>query len=307
MGKTKPPAVVQHHPIRTFFAAVFGLIALWLVFASLLLVWVNRTLTDTPTFVSTLTPVLTEPSIQTFITEKATDQILQSVPAPELAVRVLPPAEAAGKTPEQLAPLVRPALLAKLKEFIGSPKSQEIWKSTVESTHTKLTAQLRSGDGDLELDLSPAITGMVDQLKAKPELADVADKIQVPTEAGKLKIAGGSLDQAHKWYNQLQQSTIIVVAATLLAIALSVWLSVHHNKTLRRILMGSGLMALGVAAILQAPSIVPIKSDDPVMRDAVVALSGILFHNLQLACLVLAGVCIAGAIGSKIFEKVRAR
>jgi hypothetical protein len=302
MGKAQTSVNLDHHPVRTFFAAVFGLIALWLVFASVLLVWLNRTLTDTPTFVQTVVPVLSEPKIQTFITEKATDQLLASVPAPELATRLLPPAEVAGKTPEQLTPLVRPVLGSKIKDFIGSPKFSELWKSTIESTHTKLTAQLRSGQGDMEIDLSPAIAGALEQLKTT-ELGPMAGQIQIPAEAGKLHIAGGSLDQAYRAYNQLQQSTIIVLAAALLAIALSVWLSVHHNKTLRRILMGSGLMAFGVAAILQAPSIVPIKSDDPVTRDAVIALSAVIFHNLQLACLVMGGVCVVLALGSKIWER----
>jgi hypothetical protein len=301
MTQAKSPTLPVHHPVRTIFAALFGAIALSLVIATVLIVWLNRTLTDTPTYVQTVAPLVSQPAIQTFVVEKATDQIMKAAPTAELAQRLLPAADIAGKTEDQVRTLVRPALEAELKKTVASAQFAQLWKDTNESAHTQLKKQIESGSGELTLDLSPVVNGAIAQLKAT-EFGDLADKIEVPQEATKLNLKGGSLDQAHRDYVWLQQTTVALVIITLVSIGLSVWLSVHHQKTLRRILVISAVLTLGLAAIIQAPALVQVDTKDPVMRDAVVALAGVLFHNLQIMSLVIGGVCLVMALLSKIAE-----
>src|SRR5229473_3289922 len=107
MAKSKtPPAPLVHHYVRTMVSALFGAIAVILIAAGILVVWANRTLTDTNTYVQTVGPVIERPELQDFVATKVTNQLLESAPAPDMASTLLPADQAAGKTPEQLQVLL---------------------------------------------------------------------------------------------------------------------------------------------------------------------------------------------------------
>src|SRR5262249_20128562 len=87
----------KHHFIRTPLASLCGTIALALIFSSILVVWLNRTLTDTTTYVSTVTPLVTKPAVQTFLADTITDQIVKQAPIDDIAHAILPAGQADGK------------------------------------------------------------------------------------------------------------------------------------------------------------------------------------------------------------------
>jgi hypothetical protein len=306
MANKNYQGAVVHHRVRTTLAAICGTIALALVLASLLVVWANHTLTDTPTFVSTVGPMVTQPAVQNFVATKAADQLLESAPTKDLAELLLPASETTGKTFDQLTVLVRPVLTADIKEIVASPAFATLWKNTNQSAHAQLISQLKSGSSTLTLDLSPAVVGAINQLK-QSKLASISDKIEVTPTAGKFDVKGGAIEKAHTYYNQFQQGTLALVIITLILIGLSVWLSVHHTKTLRRILIGTGAIALLIAALLQAPSIIKLHTSDPVTYAAAVAIAQTLFHGLKVTCVILALACLVLAIGSKFTERLHLR
>lgn len=299
-------ALPAHHRARTFFAAVFGTIALSLVFTSLLTVWLQRTLTDTPTYVQTVAPLVKQPAVQDFVSQKAANQLLEAAPTADLAGQLLPPADVAGKTEEQLRAALRPVLVADFKEIVASDEFAELWKNTNESAHSQFTSQVQSGATTMTLDLSPAVTGAIAQLKAS-KLKVLGDNLEFPAGAGRFEIKNDTIGKIHDYYNWLQKGTITLVVVTIICIGLAVLLSVHHNKTLRRILIGSGSVMLIMAAALQAPQIINLQGADAATFGLAIAVAAVLLHNLQLACLWIGVGCISVAIASKIAERTRAK
>lgn len=301
MSVTKSNQVPVHHRVRTFFSSIFGLIALWLIMSSIFTVWLNRTLTDTNTYVATVEPLVSEPAVQAFIVTKATDQLLQSAPTEDLATTLLPTSETAGKNFDELTALVRPVITDSLQQIVSSPSFRELWKSTNRSAHTQLMGQLKAGSAVITLDLSPAVTGALDEL-THTKLAPISNKIEITPGLGKFDLKGGSIERAHQYYTLFQQSTLALICLTILFLGLSIIISVHHVKTFRRIIFGAGISSIVLAGILAAPSIIQLHSADPVTQAAAIAIAQTLFHGLQLAGLAIGIGCLVVVFASKIYE-----
>jgi hypothetical protein len=94
----------------------------------------------------------------------------------------------------------------------------------------------------------------------------------------------------------------MIIAVTILMILLCAGISVNHVKTLSRIMFGTGITALVLAALFQAPKVVSTTLSETEQR-AAVAVAGFLLHNLQIATIVLGVVCLVHAFGSKVLAK----
>jgi hypothetical protein len=293
---------LAHHYIRTMFAGLFGTVALSLVLASILLVWANRTLTDTATFTQTVAPLVTQPAVQEFVAAKLTDQLLQSAPVAEVAASLLPADQVAGKTPEQLTPAVRAEIGKSVTQVLGSPRVVALWKSTSKSQHAEIIRQLDAGAPQVTLDVEPLVTEAVAELK-QTELAPLANQIELKPGMAKVDLKGSLIEQVRTYYRDLKTATLVIVLVTLMSAGLAVWISVHHLKTLRRVLMGTAVIAFLTAAVIAAPTVVPVG--DAATQHLVAALAATLLHNLQVACLVIGGVGVVAAIGSKVYEARR--
>ena len=102
MNKTiaKPISQVTptvHHYARTFFAAIFGTLALSLVLVSILVVWANSILTNTDSYVAAVGPLITKPIVRDFIAQKASDNLIKQAPTQDLAKMLLGDAEIMGR------------------------------------------------------------------------------------------------------------------------------------------------------------------------------------------------------------------
>jgi len=293
---------VQHsHHVRTFFASLFGTLAVVLILVSILVVWLNRTLTDTNTFSSTVAPLVTKPAIQNFVAQKVSDQLSQNVSPQNLVTTLLPSVQTAGKTDQQLTALVQPVIKSSVVSIVRSPAFKQQWEDTVSSAHAQFISQIKGNSTELTLDLSPAINDVVNDLK-QTNLAQVSNHISVTPGTGKLDIKGNAIEKARHFYNLFQKATLAIVAITILLIAASIAFSVHHLKTIRRILFVTGIFALLLAALLQAPSYIKFGSD-PVQGAAAVAFAQVLFHNLQLSCLIIGIIGTGSALGSKLYTR----
>jgi hypothetical protein len=303
MAKQQKIAPPNHHYVRTIVAAMLGSLAMLLVTASILVTWANHTLTDTNAYVQTVGTVLERPGIQDVIANKLTDQILASGSVEDLASKLLSPAEVTGKTPEQLEPAVRSTIHDSVVEVLKSPQVQQAWKDTNRSLHTELIRQLDAGAPRIELDITPLETTVIGALK-QSKLAPIADKLDDgSTKSMVIGLAGKPLEQIRKGYRLLKAGTMAVVALTLLLGALAVWASVHHLKTLRRMLVSTGTGALLAAGVMALPSVVQLPTRDPEMGKLAADIVATLLHGLQLACLWIGIVCVALALGSKLYER----
>jgi hypothetical protein len=130
----------------------------------------------------------------------------------------------------------------------------------------------------------------------------MADKIQLSPADAKISIKGGALERVRRYYLDLKAATVTVVALALLLLALSVWVSVHHLKTLRRMLVGTGVSALLAASVIAFAAKVPLSSPDPATAKLAVAILQTLLHPLLVGCLILGVVCVGLALASKAYE-----
>ncbi len=298
--KTSPVVTTPvHHPVRTLFAALFGTLAVLLILSSLVSVWLNRTLTNTNTFVSVVAPLASTPSIQNFAAQKVSEELLKNAPTQDLANALLPPTSVTGQTPEQLKAQLQPVLYKSVQQLVANPGFAELWKNTNQTAHSQLISQLNSNSSELNLDLHPVVVGLAGQLK-DTQLASVSSQLPIDQNTGKLNLRGSGIDQAHISYRRLQQGTIATVVLALLFAGLAILISTHHSKTLRRILIAVGVVCLLLAAAIQIPSLITIPVKDFATQKAIVAIIQKLFHNLQVASLVLGLGCIGVAGISKL-------
>src|ERR1700722_16571397 len=183
--KTQTPS--KTHKVRTFFAAIFGIIAVYLILASITVIWLNRTLTDNTTYVNTVAPLISQPAVQTFVAEKATDQLLTSLPTQNLEALVPASQLTGNQTPEQIQALAKPAVAATILKLVQSPQFATLWKTTNQTAQASLVSQLDTNPRQVTLNLSPAISSLVGGLKTT-QLAPLAAQIIVMPTSGVLVI-----------------------------------------------------------------------------------------------------------------------
>src|SRR5580692_4876547 len=120
--------VVKTHKVRSFFSAVCAIAGIYLVLSSISVIWLNRTLTNTPTYVDTVAPLVTKPAIQKYISQEVTTAILNNSPTQNLASALLPASEAAANlSTTQLNNLMRPIIEADAIKIVQSPSFVSLW------------------------------------------------------------------------------------------------------------------------------------------------------------------------------------
>lgn len=307
MNNAKPsqlPNQSKRHYVRTFFASIFGILASVLILASILVVWANHTLTDTNAYTKTVAPLVTKPEIQGFIAERATDKVLESAPVQDLADGLLASTDRINKTPDELLQAVHPVVRSSIFQVLSSPRFANVWERTNREAHAQFVQQLKSNSSTLSLDLSPIITSIVDELKTT-RLASIADKIELNPDDVRLNLQGSGIDKAHKYYRWSQDAVVGLVALTIALVGLAAWISVHHTKTLRRIALGTGISSAILTVALYSPSFIKPSGPDSDAQNAGLAVAGSVLGDLRLATLVIAAVCIVGAIASKVYSRRR--
>jgi hypothetical protein len=297
----------KSHHVRTVFAALFGIIAVWLILTSILVVWVNRTLTDTTTFSSTVAPLATKPAVQDFVIQKVDDAITKNNSVLDLAGSLLPASEISLMPVAQLQTQVNGLIKSNVTTIVQSPQFAALWQTTTVSAQTQLINQLKSDNTNLTIDLSSAVTAIIAQLK-QTDLAPISDKITVTGDTGKLNLKGSGIVNAHHYYKMFQGATIGIVLLAIIMIALAVIVSVHHTKTIRRILLVTGIESLILAAALQIPNFIKAGTGDGHLeKAAALAFAQVLLHNLQVASLIIGVICVVVALGSKLYSNMAAK
>jgi hypothetical protein len=303
MGKTNPSVPRVHHYLRSFFAGLLGAIALLLVSLSIFVIWANRTLTDTPTFVSTVRPLISQPALDNYIADQVTSQLLTQASVPQLAQSLLTPAQNQG-SPAQVQALVTPVIRSNVVKILSSPGLAEAWEQTNQSVHASLISQLRANQPVISLDLSPLVSAVLSELK-QTQLAPIAAQINLQPSSAVVTLKGTELEKIHQAYNILIAAPYVIVFLALLFAGLSILVSVHHNKTLRRMLIDVGLSSFLLALLIQLPVFIKLPSSSPAAQQVALAVVHVLLHGLEVSLIILGTVCILTAIGSKVYERRR--
>ncbi|MCA9325572.1 hypothetical protein KDA23_05950 [Candidatus Saccharibacteria bacterium] len=298
-AKISSPTSTKHHRLRTVAAAILGTLAISLILASLLVVWMNRTLTDTNTFVSSVGPIVSKPEVQQLIATEISDQVVKQIPVKDAARELLSSGERKNKSTDQLRSALHELIKNEAVKVLSSPEFTNLWNEELRSTHAAVVRQLNSGSDSIVLDLHPSITSAVSQLEAT-RLEPTVKKLEIPDDAGKISLEGTGIAQIHSYYSYFKTGTWLLVLVSAIALVGSIMLSVNHRKTIRRMLIGVGVVFVVIGLLLSLPSLVPATDST---QAAAFAIARSVLRNLQLTALVIGVACIAGAIAYKLIEQ----
>jgi hypothetical protein len=305
---TAPAASPVHHYFRTLVSSLFGFLAVALIMLSVIVVWLGNTLTNTNQFTRTVGPLVTNADVQTFVVDKASDALLDNkdVDIKDIAGQVLGQDKLAGKTDEQLRAETKESVKTSVQQVVSSQTFAVLWQTNIRQIHAQLVHQLNMNPSTVTLDFHPLIVGVIDQLTAT-KLSFIKDKMELKPDDGKVMLEGKQLANVHKVYVATKQTMIGIVALALALAALSVLISVHHLKTIRRIALATGIYAAILAALLSAASLVKLGDMDPEQQKFAVAILNGLTHDLRLGLVVIAVAGIGGALGSKLYSVAAAK
>lgn len=334
--KTETTATKTKHVLRTTASGLLGSIALSLIIASIMVLWLSNTLTNTDQYVKTVSSLASNKDIQAFVVDQAADGLLSQgddkgqvqqpqqpgqpqplmtptqnndhdagAPIRDIASQLLPADQVAGKTDEQLKQQVMPIVKDSLQSVVSSPAFASLWETNNRSIHASLISQLNSNAPTLNLDFHPVIVGAVSEL-GTTKLAFIKDKLELKDDMGKIKLEGDQLNNVRDVYHAFKTSTVAILVAALVTAALAIAISVHHVKTARRIALLTGVIAAVMAAALSATSLIKVDSD-PVQQKFSVALVDHLTHDLRITLIIIAIIGIGGAIASKVYSVRQSR
>ena len=305
MPNQKTPQNAPHHHVRTFFAAIFGTLAVSLVLSSLVIVWLNRTLTDTSTYVKTVTPLATKPAIQNLVAQKVSQQIIDNATTSDLASTLLP--AQVSQQAEVLKPQLQAIIEKNILTVVQSPAFLTLWTNTNQTAHASLIKQLNDNTPGLTINLQPVVDGVLMQLKTT-QLAPFVDKLDIKPNAAVITLKNSGIEKAHTYYQDFQKATWFVVFLAAVFSVLTIVISVNHAKTFRRTAIGAGVMALLLGLSITIASKITINSGaDVATRQAAVVFASTLLHNLQMSSLLLGITLIVAAVVSKLISKARSK
>ena len=287
----------KHHKLRSFFSSIFGVAAVFFIVSSVTVVWLNRTLLDNKTYVTTVSPLVSKPAVQNLIANKLSNQLIHQSQINEVAQAVLPTSDLNGSnTPSQLKILVKPIIESDIVGIINSPSFQSLWTNTNKTAQSQFITALKANSGALSLNLHPAIEGIVTELK-NSQLSAVASHISVGSTTGILNVQANKISKIRSYYKFFQLGTIAFVLIALASLGLSAWIAVSHLKVIRRLLLISGIFVLLGAIILKILSHFNFVKNDQTTNDGVKAIFSTLTHNLFISDLVVGIAFIVVVIG----------
>lgn len=308
-GNTKPTkqklsnnvSTTKHHGVRTFFASIFGIVAVYLIISSILVLWLNSTITNGTVFVGTLAPLSTKPAIQNFIVNKASDQIVSPSNVQNLANALLPASVVANSNEAQLQSELTPVVKQKLTTIVSSDSFSTVWKSALQSAQAQLLADIKTNGGQFTINLHPAVIGIINQFQSLV-VAGGTNQISIPTDAGVIHLDNNNADKIRSYYNWFERGIWLVIILTILAIAACIWLSVNHLRTFRRVFLIAGILAIFLAIVIGAPSFL-ISNSENTQTQAIITFESTLLHNLFLFCLIFGILSVLASIGTKVYTK----
>ena len=215
-----------------------------------------------------------------------------------IAEQVLTPDQRMGKTDEELKQLIIPIIKESLYTIVSSPHFSQLWHDTNRDLHKELIDGITHPGSTVTINLHPALQGVLDELSTT-KFAFIQDKLGLPENAGVITVESSRLDKARQIYSYFKTATLAIVGCALMAALLSILISVHHWKTLRRILLFTGLLSGIIGVLLSSTSLIPTINNSPDDTTLAKELIGIVFKDLRLAMFIIAGLCLAITFASK--------
>jgi hypothetical protein len=236
-------------PTRGRRILVWGLVALALVLvlAGSLTVWVERQVLNTDNWVATSSKLLADDDIRDLVAADLVDSLFAQEDI-EQAIAARLPSQLDGLA-APTAGLVRQAALPAAENLLERPRVQQLWADANRVAHTALVAILEGNEGgvltttggDVVLDLGELVDRLAQELGLN---------VQLDPDAGQIQIADSQqLAQAQDAVSIIDPLSILILIAVFVLLIVAVYLaSGFRRETLRGIAVG--LILVGVLLLV---------------------------------------------------------
>lgn len=289
--------------LRRFASVLLVLIAALVLPLALSAGWVAAVVTDTDTYVETVTPLADEPTVRTAVARRVEVALIAQIDVPGRSERLQ---QGIGRS--ALAPYLREAsdeatlavtryVALAVKRAVGavveSPAFPDLWRESNRSAHETLIALLQDSPGpgahQVSIDLRPVLDAAAELLGEQGLVGARAPEGR--SVVGFTVAETGELDTARTAYQRVAAMGwwLPVIVAALLVVALVV--SPLRRRTV--LLMASlSLVTVGLLAlvVLAGRSLIGTMADAGEERELVLSVWDVLTHSLWTTVLVTLAV-----------------
>jgi hypothetical protein len=256
-GGFRESVVRFHHrltdgpPTRGRRILVWGLVtlAMVLVIACSLTIWVQRQALDTDNWVDVSTELLQDDDVRALVAERLVDSLYARTDVEGTIERALPPRLDALAAPA--AGLVRTAAVDSADALLQRPAIQQLWAEINRRTHSQLVSILKdeegrrgilgAREGEVVLNLRPLVEQLAQQLGLS---------VTLPPGTGVYVLADSDqLAAAQSAVQVINPLSILSIIAIIVLLVVAVYLATgFRRQTLRGI--GAGLIFIGVLLLV---------------------------------------------------------
>ena len=239
-------------PTRWRRVLVWGLVALALVLvlAAALTIWVQRQALDTDNWVDTSSELLADDEVRALVAAQLVDSLFAQQDVEQAIADRLPPE--LDRLAAPAAGLVRQAAVPAAENLLERPRVQELWANANRLAHTQLVAVLEGNEGgtvtttggEVVLDLGELVQRLADQLGLS---------VQLEEDAGQIVIADSDqLAAAQDAVAVIDPLSIFILIAVLVLLILAVYLAAGFRRAaLRGIAVGLILVGLVLLVLVR--------------------------------------------------------
>jgi hypothetical protein len=242
--------------LRSVLATVLLVIGVVLVPVGVTATWLRTTVTDTDTYVATITPLATDPAVTSFVEDRATARVMVAISDQHLVERALDALEsrglpagatrALGLLAAPLAAQVEQVVRRAVTAVVESDQFATAWVAANRIAHAQLVAVLsRSPDGalvDNGTNVNIDIGNLVEPIEQRLVAAGVplVDKLPPITVSVPL-LPSSDLDTARTAYNALRVGGVALPLLALAFIAGGVAMARDRRRALVRVGLGAAV------------------------------------------------------------------
>jgi hypothetical protein len=290
-------------------AAVLIVLGCILAPLSVMSVWTANQVSDTNRYVENISPLIEDPAVQRALTDQVTNSIMAKLNVGALTTQAASLLEQRGLTrvgallstfSGPLTGAVTGFIHSQVAKIVASDQFARLWTQLNRNAHAQLVAALsgRGGavsvaNGQVVLDLTP----FVDTVKSDLSKRGFTLVNQIPAIHPTLSLFSAKyLVKAQNGYRLLNAMKIVLPIATLLFLALGVYLAPGHRRALiaaglgfaaSMLVLGAGLAVFRTIYISHLPAAVPADAG-AVLFDTLVR-----FIKQGLRVLLVVGLVVA--------------
>jgi hypothetical protein len=260
----------RHSRVRTIFVGTLVVLFAILLPVTITASWAHRIVLHTDTYVSTVGPVASNPTVQAAVSRDVTNQLYATLDPQQRIEEALPPRASFLAGP--IANGVKGYLQNAVNRVIASDQFQNLWVQANRFAHQQLVSALKGNssavhttNGQVVLNLVPllnsalqSVNGFVSSVVGHPvtlpnisgnelpsqacsRIAAALDR-PVPATCGQVTLfPAAKLHQAQRAVRAFDRAVIALLIITPLLFLIAMWLSRRRRRTLLQLALGGAL------------------------------------------------------------------